>query len=439
MLLSPWALAAARTQLNAADTAIRFASVPVDATPIDVVRAAAPVFGAARFLRTPRGPVMAGLGAAVRFTAAGPDRFAALGRQLAATDLHPGAVVFVGFSFAADGPRGPEWAGFAAAEAVVPTATVVADRTGTRLVIAVPPGSHPGGLVATLHDLAHPGSVRLPDYGDHVVRAVPPETDWCRAVEEAVGAIGDGALTKVVLARSAVVATEMTVDPFELAHHLVERHPDTYCFGWQNGGASFVGASPELLVSRRGDRVTSHPLAGSAPGGDGGEDERAAGAALLASGKDGQEHAVVVGDIAARLGPVTTQLEVPAAPSLVVGETVQHLATRITGTLAPGVSLLDLVARLHPTPAVGGVPRSEARGFIDKLEVIDRGWYSGGVGWMNPAGDGAIAIALRCGLISGTETHLYAGNGIVAGSDPETELEETRWKLAPLLDLLTAT
>ncbi|MBA2337444.1 MAG: isochorismate synthase [Acidimicrobiia bacterium] len=439
MLLSPWALAAARSQLTAADTAIRFASVPVDATPISVVRAAAPVFGTARFLRTPRGRVMAGLGTAVRFTATGPDRFAALGRQLAATDLHPDAIVFVGFSFAADGPQGPEWEGFAAAEAVVPTATVVADGTGTRLVVAIPPGSHPSGFVATLRDLAHPGSVRLAGFGDHVVRAVPPGTDWCRAVDEAVGAIAEGALVKVVLARSAVVATEMTIDPFEMVHHLVERHPDTYCFGWQIGGTAFVGASPELLVGRHGHRVTSHPLAGSAPRGEGDEADRSAGAALLASGKDRQEHAVVVGDIADRLGRVTTQLEVAAAPSLVVGGTVQHLSTRITGTLAPGVSLLDLVGRLHPTPAVGGMPRVEAMGFIDKLEVIDRGWYSGGVGWMNPAGDGDIAIALRCGLISGTEARLYAGNGIVAGSDPETELVETRWKLRPLLDLLTAT
>ncbi|MDQ3781698.1 MAG: isochorismate synthase [Actinomycetota bacterium] len=439
MLLSTWALAAARSQLNAADTAIRFASVPVDATPIDVVRAAAPVFGTARFLRTSGGRVMAGLGAAVRFTATGPDRFAALGRQLAATELHPDAIVFVGFSFAADGPRGPEWEGFAAAEAVIPSATVVADRTGTRLVVAVPRGSHPGGLVATLRDLAHPGSVRLPGFGDHVVRAEPPGADWCRAVEEAVGAIGDGAITKVVLARSAVVATEMTVDPFELVHHLVERHPDTHCFGWQIGGTAFVGASPELLVGRRDRRVTSQPLAGSAPRERGDEEDHAAGAALLASGKDRQEHAVVVGDIADRLGPVTTQLEVPTTPSLVVGGTVQHLSTRITGTLVPEVSLLDLVGRLHPTPAVGGVPRPEALGFIDKLEVIDRGWYSGGVGWMDPAGDGDIAIALRCGLINGTEARLYAGNGIVVGSDPEAELVETRWKLAPLLDLLTAT
>jgi isochorismate synthase len=254
-----------------------------------------------------------------------------------------------------------------------------------------------------------------------------------------VAAIGDGALSKVVLARAAVVTTEMTIDPFETVHHLAVDNPHTYCYGWQLGGSAFVGASPEMLVGKRGDTVLSHPHAGSAPRGDGDEEDRAVGAALMASAKDREEHAAVVDDIAARLSPVTTELTVPVSPSLVVTSTVQHLSTHVSGTLRPGVSLLDLVGRLHPTPAVGGVPRAEAIAFIDKLEAIDRGWYAGGVGWVDGAGDGEVAIALRCGLLDGLVARLYAGNGIVADSDPEGELVETRWKLRPLLDLLTAT
>ncbi len=439
MLFPAGALAEAAARLGAANPdqfGVRSAEVPVSVSPLDLVRAGAPVFGSARYLRTPEGLAVAGLGVAGRVTATGPRRFDTLGRLLSGRAR---AITLIGFSFAADGPTGAEWDGFVAAEAVVPSVTVVEDGGGGRLVVAVPPGSEPEAVISTLADLPDPGPVRLPGLGDHSVRAVPPGSDWCGAVEEAVGAIRDGGLTKVVLARAAVVSTEMSIDPFETVHHLVDANPHAYCYGWQIGGSSFVGASPELLVGKRGSHVLAHPHAGSAPRGDGDEDDRAVGAALMASAKDREEHAVVVDDIAARLAGVTVDLTVPSSPSLVVSSTVQHLSTHLTGTLRPGVSLLDLVGRLHPTPAVGGVPRPEAVGFIDKLESIDRGWYAGGVGWLDDEGDGDVAIALRCGLVHGSEARLYAGNGIVADSDPETELVETRWKLRPLLDLLTAT
>jgi isochorismate synthase len=443
MLIPADVHAAVTAQLTVAGAgptaATRFAVVPVEVAPLDLVRAGAAMFGSTRFLRRPDGAAVAGLGVAARVTAAGPDRFATLERLHAGMPRHAGVVTMLGFSFAADGPRAPEWDGFAAAELVVPSVAVVEDHGGTRLVVAVPPGSHPDGIVATLRELADPGPPRVPGLGDHAVRAVPRGSDWCRSVDEAVDAIGDGALAKVVLARAALVTTEMTIDPFETVHHLAENNPHTYCYGWQLGGSAFVGASPEMLVGKLGDGVVSHPHAGSAPRGDGDEEDRAVGAALMASAKDREEHAVVVEDIAARLADVTTDLAVPPSPSLVVTSTVQHLSSHIAGTLRPGVSLLDLVGRLHPTPAVGGVPRAEAIGFIDKLEAIDRGWYAGGVGWLDGAGDGEVAIALRCGLLDGTEARLYAGNGIVADSDSERELVETRWKLRPLLDLLTAT
>jgi isochorismate synthase len=443
MLLPAGVIAAVAAQLTDVDpgpvATTRFAAVPVEVAPLDLVRAGAAMFGSARYLRRPDGATVGGLGTAARVTAAGPDRFVTLDRLMAELPTRPDVVTMVGFSFAADGPRSPEWVGFAAAEAVVPAVAVVADHDGSRLVVAVPPGSHPGGTIAALRDLPDPGPPRLPGLGDHSVRAVPSGSDWCRSVDEAVAAIGDGALSKVVLARAAVVTTEMTIDPFETVHHLAVDNPHTYCYGWQLGGSAFVGASPEMLVGKRGDTVLSHPHAGSAPRGDGDEEDRAVGAALMASAKDREEHAAVVDDIAARLSAVTTELTVPVSPSLVVTSTVQHLSTHVSGTLRPGVSLLDLVDRLHPTPAVGGVPRAEAIAFIDKLETIDRGWYAGGVGWVDGAGDGEVAIALRCGLLDGLVARLYAGNGIVADSDPEGELVETRWKLRPLLDLLTAT
>ena len=156
---------------------------------------------------------------------------------------------------------------------------------------------------------------------------------------------------------------------------------------------------------------------------------------MLASDKDRSEHSLVVDDIAVRLRPFAETLDVPVEPLLERFATVQHLATPITGT--GDVRMLRLIEALHPTPAVGGTPRSEAMAFIAKIEGIDRGWYSGGIGWADPRGDGEVSVALRCALTRGDEAVLFAGNGIVAGSDPVAEVEETRLKFRPLLDLLT--
>jgi isochorismate synthase EntC len=130
---------------------------------------------------------------------------------------------------------------------------------------------------------------------------------------------------------------------------------------------------------------------------------------------------------------------VPDSPSLKRMATVQHLSTPVHGSLTAKTHVLDLVDALHPTPAVGGTPRGKAISFIDKLEGFDRGWYAGGVGWVDGSGDGEYAIALRCGLIEGADAHIFAGAGIVADSDPDAELLETRLKLRPLLELLAAT
>jgi isochorismate synthase len=192
-----------------------------------------------------------------------------------------------------------------------------------------------------------------------------------------------------------------------------------------------------LLIERQGDRVRSQPLAGSAPRGEGEEEDRALGEQLMASEKDRREHAVVVDDIVATLEPMTGQLTAPSAPALLKMANVQHLASEVRGILESPRSVIEVAGRLHPTPAVAGLPLTEALAFINKSESIDRGWYSGGIGWTDPSGNGQIAVALRCALVRGDTAHLYAGAGIVAGSRPERELEETRLKFRPLLNLLT--
>lgn len=418
----------------------RFAVVPTDVAPLDFVRAASPFFGSARYLATPGGPVVGGVGTAWRIESAGTRRFERLARQFETAPAMPEeAHLLFGFSFGPDGPVAEEWAPFPSTEVVLPAASVVEGPTGRHLVVAIPPGAEPVGVLSTLRDLVEPGPVRRQGLGDHWVHSVPSGEDWCASVDEAVGAISAGEVEKVVLARSVDVTTEMTIDPFETVAQLAERSPDCHLYGWQIGATSFIGASPELLVGKRGDTVRTVPLAGSARRGDGDHEDRMLGSELMSSAKNRDEHAFVVDDISERLTPLTSDLSVPTAPELRRTATVQHLASDIRGRLLPDVSLFDLAGRLHPTPAVGGTPQQDALMFIDKLETIDRGWYSGGVGWLSSHGDGDVALALRCALLGGSRARLYAGNGIVSDSVPEDELVETRWKFRPILNLLTVT
>jgi len=241
------------------------------------------------------------------------------------------------------------------------------------------------------------------------------------------------------LARSVIVRSDTAPDGLNVLSHLERSYRQCFGFGWRVNGATFVGASPELLVRSSGGVVTSNPLAGTAPRGEGEAEDRLLAEALMRSEKDRIEHRYVVDDVADRLAAYSDDLAVPAEPSLKRMASVQHLSTRITGTTRTGLHVLDLVDALHPTPAVGGTPRDPALAFIAKAEPFDRGWYTGGVGWIDGAGDGEFAIGLRCGLLEGTNAHVFAGAGIVADSDPDAELLETRLKFRPMLELLAAT
>jgi isochorismate synthase len=274
----------------------------------------------------------------------------------------------------------------------------------------------------------------------------PSAEDYRQAVADAVARIRGGSLRKVVLARTVEVHAGRPLDPRRLAHRLRAVDPAAYTFVVPlSGGAtaaprrrsSFVGASPELLLSRRGRDVRSNPLAGSAPrSGDPGED-RANAAALSDSSKDREEHAIVVDAVAESLRPVCTELTWDPEPVLRETPNVWHLSTRFRGVLRdPAPTALDLVAALHPTPAVGGTPRDGALAAIDELEPFDRGRYAGPVGWMDASGDGEWAIALRCARLEDEEATLFAGAGIVASSDPDSEVDETERKFRAFLDAL---
>lgn len=418
---------------------LRHATIDYPLEPLSLVRAGAGSTSWAGYLATPGGTQLGGIGTGWRSNAAsGPDRLDRLSRALSGVESAPPA--FVGFSFGHHGPRLPEWDGFAPAAAVIPSisATRASDGSG-RLTVVVPTGRRVQEVLAMLIELEEPPPPRIFDAADHVIESRPAPASWREDVEEAVAAIRAGALSKVVLARGVTVRTDVPAAPFDVVAHLRSGYPGGFTFGWQEGDSVFVGASPELLVSRRGTEFACNPLAGSAQRGEGTQMDADIGEALLASHKDSVEHRLTVDDIVRRLHPISARLDVPDEPSLVKLHTVQHLSTWLSGDLAVEKTVLELATLLHPTPAVGGMPRDEALAFIDKVEAIDRGWYSGGIGWTGNDGDGEIAVALRCGLLKGNTAYLYGGAGIVAESDPEAELQETRLKFRPVLDILAAT
>jgi isochorismate synthase len=258
------------------------------------------------------------------------------------------------------------------------------------------------------------------------------------AVATAIDRIRNGRLDKVVLARTLRVEAGRTLEPGQLVRRLRAVEPDGYAFAFDlDDDRVLVGASPELLVSRFGTEVRVNPLAGSAPRFGDVDEDRASAERLGSSAKDRQEHAIVVESVARTLQPLCREMRYDREPQLLATANVWHLSTRFHGRLRdPAPSSLDLVAALHPTPAVGGEPTDVALELIRELEPVPRDAYAGAIGWMDATGDGVWALALRCAELRGSTARLYAGAGIVADSDPASELEETERKFRAFLDSL---
>jgi menaquinone-specific isochorismate synthase len=254
---------------------------------------------------------------------------------------------------------------------------------------------------------------------------------WCGAVAAAVARIDAGELDKVVLARDLLVSADRPLDPRRLLLRLAERFPDTWTFAVDN----LLGATPELLLRRTGRVLESRVLAGTAPRGAGADDERLADG-LRTSVKDHAEHAYAVNSLADALRPFVDELAVPERPQLLTLPNVRHLASDVHGRQRDGddTGLLELVGAVHPTAAVCGSPTATAARVIADLEGMDRGRYAGPVGWLDARGDGEFGLALRCAQLTGADegrqARLFAGCGIVSGSDPVAELAETQAKLA---------
>ncbi|MFD4631209.1 isochorismate synthase DhbC [Streptomyces sp. NPDC058284] len=275
-----------------------------------------------------------------------------------------------------------------------------------------------------------------PDPADWQLRPVPSPEEYGAGVAAAVERMWRGDFSKVVLARTIELTAPTKLDLPAMLQRLARRDPGGYTFALPTvPGRTLIGASPELLVSRRGRQVVANPLAGSTPRSDDlGEDVRRA-AALLESAKDLHEHSVVVDGVHQALAAFCTDLTVPPRPTLVRTATMWHLSTTVTGTLTtPDASALELACALHPTPAVCGTPTATAREVIRETEPFDRGFFTGVVGWGDANGDGEWVVTIRCAEAEERSLRLYAGAGVVAASDPAAETAETGAKFRTFLN-----
>jgi isochorismate synthase len=397
------------------------------------------------------------VGSAMELVSRGEDRFSdiaagcirATHSRLAAEPeglpAGAGPIWASGFAFAPDGGSEPIWSSLPPALAVLPELSVA--RSGERTFLTVSaevragigadgPLARARGRLASLEEApltpADPG----PRSASAIAGRQPPQR-YERIVAEAVQRIRGGELGKVVLARQLTVEAGSAHDPAALHGALRDLFPSCFCFCFGTPDAAFAGASPELLVRRSGAVAATVALAGtSSRSADPAVDDHL-GEAMLRSPKVRDEHGIVVRRIERGLRPHAVWVHAEAEPFVIRVGNLQHLATPIRAQLAESHSAVELAGYLHPTPAVGGEPREPALHLISELEGIDRGWYTGPIGWMDTAEDGEFCVGLRSALLRDREAHLFAGCGIVAESDPAAELQESELKFEALLPLLS--
>lgn len=389
---------------------------------------------------------LAGSGTAALVKAAGEERFdllAAGHARLVRDWEHHGPadapdprIAFAGFCFDPGEEPGPEWHGLANAQLSVPA--ILLHRLGDRawLSFTVATGADagertsPSQLLAQAAALRHPRVERILERGTAPVllERVDSGDDWRVRLADALTDIRQGRIQKLVVTRRVRYASSRPVDCRRVFRALEAEHPDCAGYAVTMPGFALLGVSPERLVSIEGRTVIVDALAGTAPRHPDPAVDAELAEQMRGDPKILEEHGLVRDRIVEALTPACEALEAPRAPALMRLPRVQHLWSPVCGRLRGGDNLLTLAARLHPTPAVGGSPVDPALAWLAAREG-GRGWYTGACGWLGPAGDGELVVVLRCGVINDRRVDLYAGAGIVAGSEPERELAETDWKL----------
>lgn len=354
------------------------------------------------------------------------------GAQHVAVEESPVPRVFGGASFAPGAAKEPPWESFGDGFLLLPTWTYhVDERAWLSLAVCGPEEEGSDALLdvfdAIWDSLERPiGVIPSPVSARRLDQSHPD--GWSRQVEEIRSEIRADVFEKVVAARHCVVELETGAGSLDVLKRLEERFPGCTRFALWQGDAAFLGATPELLISRRGAAVLSEALAGSTAHGDA--------ARMLASKKEQEEHQLVVRAVLEALEPFCESLRSAPEPRVRELPNVLHMQTPVEGRLRDSTHVLDLVQALHPTPAVGGVPTREAIDWIVDHEDLPRGWYSAPVGWTDANGDGEFFVALRSGLLRDGKAWVYAGAGIMADSDPDAEYAETELKMQALLGAL---
>lgn len=414
---------------NAVVALPRFVVRTVELDLPDGLLPALPRPGALAWVR--QGDGLVGWGEAFRIDTAGADRFAeaeAVWRRLvAAAEVHDdvrlrgsGLVAFGSFAFADDAPAG--------GSLVIPAA--VLGRRGGRSWLTTVTRERSGADTRPLPEATR----RTPPRGVSIVDGALDGPAWEAAVAATVRRIATGEVDKVVLARDLLATAPEPLDDRVLLSRLAERYPSTWTFAVDG----LVGATPELLARTEGGLVASRVLAGTIRrSGDDAADLALAGR-LARSGKDLAEHQYAVRSVVEALRPLCSGMNVPDSPYVLHLANVMHLATDVTGVLNGAATSLGIAAALHPSAAVCGTPTKIAGQVIAETEGLDRGRYAGPVGWLDATGDGEWGIALRCGQLTADRrgVRLFAGCGIVEGSDPGEELAESAAKFIPMRDAL---
>ncbi len=359
------------------------------------------------------------------------ERLLSPGAESDAPRLRPR--LLCGFAFQGDAPPGSPWSGFGGGALLTPRLLFV--RDGAISGVVASPDARPAEVAELLARVAARPPAPPPGQPLQVLRDVDRER-WLSSVAAIAAAVRDGLYEKAVLAASRELGGDGAVGVGPALARLRRGYPHCHLFSFTSGEATFLGASPELLVALEAGTVTALGLAGSAGRGATADEDRRLGRALLESAKDRMEHETVVRAIREALSGATSSLRAPNQPRLRRLRNIQHLATEISGRALPGIGVLDLVQRLHPTPAVCGWPTEVAREVIAAHEDFDRGWYAGPIGWVDGEGDGEFAVALRSALVRDTRAWLFAGNGIMGDSDPAAELAEVELKFSPLGEAL---
>ncbi|WP_158057077.1 isochorismate synthase [Halorussus halophilus] len=399
---------------------------------------------------SPYGPELAGSGTAARITADGPDRFDAVrdGAQNLFSNLgYDGPELarprlFGGFAFHDQHRASAPWVGFPGAQFVLPQTQLIRADGETWLTVSARDESPEvvEDVLATVRDELVANSD--PEFTDPpgVVGTEPTTSreEWAEQVEAAVRKIEDDDLQKVVLAQALAVDLDGETAVPDVLERLGESYPDCFRFFFEpTADAGFFGATPERLATLRGQTVEADGLAGSVGRGETPEEDAELEHSLLDSEKIAHEHELVVDAIRDQLSPLT------GADGLRIADrrvrklaNIQHLWTPIEADLESSDHVLSIVEALHPTPAVGGLPPEDALRAIRDTETFDRGWYAAPVGWFDADGDGTFAVGIRSGVAADERVTLFAGNGIVADSDPDEEYEEVQLKYRPILDEL---